>query len=222
MDTDYPFDPVVRVVAEAGGDRAWPLRLRVPAWCEHPSLSVAGDRVDVVVDERGFLTLDRAWSPGDEAVLTLPMVVRTVPRDHGAVGVRRGPLVMVLSPGETWHAVPGAPGPAEWHLSARRSRNYGLVLDGDGGGQGDGPAGWPVSTRPSAQVPFALEAAPVRVSARACHVDGWRLHHASAAPVPPGPIDVVTPVEDVALVPYGSARIRVAEMPVVRPHTAHP
>ena len=224
VDTDYPFDATVRVVVEAAGDSSWPLRLRVPAWCDDPSLTVAGEPVDVVADERGFATLDRTWSPGDEVVLTLPMAVRTVPRDHGAVGVRRGPLVMVLSPGETWHPVPSAPGPAEWHISPRSSWNYGLVLDEPGAdGEGaSGPASWPVSTSPVGEVPFALADAPVRVSAQGCHVDDWRVHHASAAPVPPGPLEVVTPVQDVALVPYGSARIRVAEVPVVRPRTAHP
>ncbi len=211
VETAYPFEESVRITVGASG--TYPLRLRVPSWCTGARLTVAGEGVDAAPDALGWVVVARTWAPGDVVQLVLPMVVRTVPRDRGAVGVRLGPLVLVHSPGEDWWPVPGAPGPGEWHITARSSWNRGLLLDG-------GPGSWPVRRRPVGEVPFALETAPVEVVARGAKVPGWRLVDGSAGRVPDSPVASAAPVEDVRLVPYGSARIRVAELPVIVPDDA--
>ncbi|MGN1237234.1 MAG: hypothetical protein ACI4TS_07280, partial [Bacteroidaceae bacterium] len=48
------------------------LRLRVPAWCENPLLSVNGKAVKIVV-EGGNIVLRNKWKQGDKIELTLPM-----------------------------------------------------------------------------------------------------------------------------------------------------
>ena len=208
--TAYPFEESVRITVESGGGRG-ALRLRVPGWCERPSVTVGGEPVDATADELGFATVERSWAEGDEVLVHLPMAVGTVPRDGGAVGVRLGPLVLAVAPGETWHPVPGAPGLGEWHVTPRGSWNVGLHLDDDGG-----PASWPVERRPPAPVPFALDAAPVRVTAPARRIHAWGMDGGSVGDPPASPVVVDTPPESVGLVPYGSARLRLAELPVVR------
>ncbi|SDD54866.1 glycoside hydrolase family 127 protein [Auraticoccus monumenti] len=94
--TNYPWDPEIRLsVTRADGPSA--LRLRVPAWASGASVTVAGESRPA--EPGSYLTLERAWQPGDEVVLTLPLDVRTVtahPRAdavRGCVALERGPLV---------------------------------------------------------------------------------------------------------------------------------
>jgi len=101
-ETTYPFDETVRLTIRAEPDRpiAFPLRLRIPAWCTGARLAVNGRAEGLSDLEDGFVTLRRAWRDGDMVELTLPMIVRTVARPNGAVGVARGPLLFALAIGE--------------------------------------------------------------------------------------------------------------------------
>ncbi|NAZ84816.1 glycoside hydrolase family 127 protein [Kineococcus indalonis] len=98
--TDYPWDGAVRVEVADPGTGAWELALRVPAWAEGATATVAGEAVEVRAGE--YLRLHRTWSAGDVVELTLPMGVRVVEADprvdavRGCVAVERGPLVYAL------------------------------------------------------------------------------------------------------------------------------
>ncbi|MGX6606097.1 galactose-1-phosphate uridylyltransferase [Micromonosporaceae bacterium Da 78-11] len=107
--TAYPFEEDVRVVVDLDTPARFPLRLRIPEWCPDARLVVAGRELPVDVDGRGYVTVDRTWQPGDEVELHLPMRLRVVPRDRGAVGTRLGPLVLALAVGENWKPVADAP-----------------------------------------------------------------------------------------------------------------
>lgn len=210
--TGYPFDEIVQIDVDVDTATEFALRLRVPGWVTQARLEVAGSPVAIEVDEHGYTEIRRRWRRGDRVTLTLPMRVRVVPRDAGAVGLRLGPLVLALSPGEVWHPVPGAPGLGEWELTPRTSWNRALALEEAGGVEH-----WPVTRTPVGEVPFALSSVPVCVRAKAAQVRDWTMRLGSSGPVPPGPIDCRSPVDEVTLVPYGCARIRVAEFAVVRP-----
>ena len=98
--TDYPTDEriVFDVLPEKDGFE-FDLVLRIPGWCERPSLSVNGE---AVAAKRGTLAhLRRRWRKGDRVELTLPMRVRTIAgrrRQAGRVAFMRGPLVYALNP----------------------------------------------------------------------------------------------------------------------------
>ena len=98
VDADYPWHPDVTVRVEQTDDEPWTLHLRIPAWCDDWTLTVAGERVDAV-PARGEVAVTRAWAAGDEVVLHLAMPARLVaahPRVdalRGSVVVQRGPVV---------------------------------------------------------------------------------------------------------------------------------
>jgi hypothetical protein len=79
----------------------------------------------------------------------------------------------------------------------------------------DGLESWPVTRTPVSSVPFAPGSPPVVVAGRGSMIKEWQLHQNSAGPVPPSPMSLTMPVQSLRLVPYGSARLRVAEMPTV-------
>ena len=99
--TEYPWDG--RVSLQVAPERAAPfrLRLRLPAWCEAPTVSLNGEAVTMIV-ERGYAVIEREWQPGDTVSLDLPMTVQRVYADprvqvnRGRAALRRGPIVYCL------------------------------------------------------------------------------------------------------------------------------
>ncbi|BDP43635.1 hypothetical protein DAETH_36040 (plasmid) [Deinococcus aetherius] len=213
-ETTYPFGETVRLTVEAAAPARFPLELRVPGWCEGARVRLNGEATTLTPDGRGFVRLEREWRDGDTAELTFPMPVRVVERERGACGLMVGPLVLAHSPGETWTRVSDDPPRpdsrfGDWEVRPRRSWNLGLFLDPG--------AEWRVERRPPSPVPFALDAAPLRVWARGARIKSWGLALNSAAPPPESPFTSSLPMDPVCLVPFGSARLRVAEFPRLVP-----
>jgi DUF1680 family protein len=95
--TSYPWDGRVEIGVDGAGE--WTLSIRVPAWCERPTLTVDGATEPAIVDEQGYLRLRRTWNGPTQVVLELPMPVRMIaphPRVdavRGCVALARGPVV---------------------------------------------------------------------------------------------------------------------------------
>jgi DUF1680 family protein len=101
--TDYPWDEVVRFTVQPERPAQFILALRVPGWCRGAGLKVNGQALDVAaISSRGYAKIDRAWRPGDQVELTLPMPVERmeahpkVRQDAGRIALQRGPLVYCL------------------------------------------------------------------------------------------------------------------------------
>ena len=97
VETDYPWAGRVRVrVDDSTG--TWGLTVRVPHWTTLTEVTVNGDAVAVEPVD-GWLTVTRAWVPGDELVLDLPLEPRftradsRVDADRASVALERGPVV---------------------------------------------------------------------------------------------------------------------------------
>jgi uncharacterized protein len=102
LDTDYPWDGLMRLRVTAAPAEAREIALRVPAWSATASLTEnpqndSSERVHVPPDR--YLRLRRAWRPGDELRLRLDMTPRLTRPDprvdalRGCVAIERGPLV---------------------------------------------------------------------------------------------------------------------------------
>jgi hypothetical protein len=211
--TDYPFTETITFrVASSTATRDVALLLRVPEWATGLTLLVNGDPVEAVADERRYLTLSRRWAEGDEVVLNLPMSPRRIKRERQAVGVRLGPLVMVATPGERWRSIPDARGMGEWEVFPERSWNMSLYADA--------PVPleeWTVSRVAVGDVPFDRTDVPVRIAAAGSRaLPEWQREGGNASNPPDGPAPARW-INAFDLVPYGCARIRVAELPTVVP-----
>lgn len=114
--TDYPWDGKVRITLTPAAPAEFTLALRLPGWCDDPSIKVDGKRVKLArrTVRRGYATIRRTWRAGDRVSLRLPMPpvrVETNPRSRnniGKVAIQRGPVVYCLEEadnGEDLHAV---------------------------------------------------------------------------------------------------------------------
>ncbi len=216
-ETAYPFDETVRLTIRAEADRpiTFPLRLRIPAWCTNARLAVNGCTEELPGREDGFVALRRAWRDGDTVKLALPMAVRAIARPNGAVGVARGPLLFALEIGEEWSRLPESPGFGEWEVRPTTPWNYALAWDwgSDAAGHAHAPAAEVFEPKTP---PFGRDQAPVRLRVRGYRLPDWDIDRNSAAPPPMSPVATDTPAESLTLIPYGCARLRIAEFPIAR------
>jgi hypothetical protein len=97
--TGYPYDGQVQLRVTAAPDGAAELGLRIPAWADDATVTVAGQAAGAEPGADGYLHLNRVWSAGDEVVLDLRLRPRAVTGDprvdaiRGCVAFERGPLV---------------------------------------------------------------------------------------------------------------------------------
>lgn len=221
--TNYPFEDEVMVRINRAPKRPFVLRLRIPGWCAAPTLWIGGEVQDVRADGDGFVSLRRVWSPGDEVRLHLPMAVCPLPRPGGRLGLGLGPLVLALSPGEVWTRLPDSGGFGDWEVRPRRSWNFAVCIDPARPMSGVevtrlGPTS-PPFTLGNAQRFRGVDRVPLTVRVPAVMVREWTLDGHSAAS-PPEVTAAGQPVDYMTLVPYGCARLRIAEFPVVQIATA--
>jgi len=211
VDTEYPFDETVTIRVDTARTSPFVLRLRIPSWATEATLTVGGAAValDTAVD--GYVTLSRDWSSAGDVVLVLPMRARVVRRERQAAAVRLGPLTMVYSPGERWVSHDGAPGIGEWEVHPRGSWNWALSDVRDA-------SDWRVTRGAVPDAPWSLrdrKSAPVVLHAPGARATEWRMAGAQADTPPLSPVLDHGPDDDLRLVPYGSARLRVTEFPVI-------
>jgi hypothetical protein len=101
LETQYPFaDDISLTVTKNALTRASAIRLRVPAWCDNPTVGVNGRGLSARVTD-GYLRLRRAWKAGDTIHLTLPRKLRIepTPDDPATVAMMFGPLVLAADLG---------------------------------------------------------------------------------------------------------------------------
>jgi uncharacterized protein len=116
--TGYPWDGRVSIRLDHAAPRRFDVRLRIPGWArdevvpsslyryaerEFATYEVRVNGAPTVVTlDRGYATLARTWSPGDEVTLAMTMPVRRVVADdrvadaRGKVALERGPIVYAV------------------------------------------------------------------------------------------------------------------------------
>jgi hypothetical protein len=226
-ETAYPFGESISLAVEPERPVSFPLRLRVPRWCDGFAVKVNGAAADAKPDGSGFMELRRQWKAGDRVEIQLPMAPRVhVARElEGApfAAMHYGPLCMTL-PVEKPDKTEIDPG-AEWKFA----------LDAPEGAE----KGWKVERSPMpAKWDWPL-AAPVALKVTATRAD-WapivRKAHDVAEELkrrdnvvthtrndvtclPPEPFSDGETVE-IRMVPYGCAKFHVTMFPITA-RTAH-
>jgi hypothetical protein len=102
METDYPWDGLVRLMVLETPAAPWSLSLRVPAWSRTATIREGQGDPQRVAAGSSWESRGRVWHAGDSVELDLDMRPRmTVPDPRidavrGTVGIERGPLVFCV------------------------------------------------------------------------------------------------------------------------------
>ena len=213
--TDYPFRETLTITVRPERPVRFPLALRVPAWAADASLRPPRGS-EVGLRAGSFYRTEREWKDGDTVVLRFPMTVKTTRRYNESIAVERGPLVYSLKLGEAWTRV-NAEKPhrelphGDFEVRPTTPWNYGLIVDEKKPG-GD----IAFEERPVGEQPFSPEGAGVTAKAKGRKIPSWKLIRGWAGEISPGGAASKEPIEDLTLIPYGCAKIRVTEFPKLK------
>ncbi len=194
VETAYPFDETVEIHVSSPRPVVFPMTLRIPSWC-HAAVATINDHDPIEADAGTWLGLARRWIDGDRVRLDLPARPAVTPAERNSIGVRLGPLDLVVpvqNAGDDW--------------------NRALVVDPFR------PDRWlsAVRRRADTRTPFTLETPGVQVTGQSRLLPSWtRPDRLPQSPVIETRLD--GPTEPVTLVPAGATPRRVGRLPWTAP-----
>jgi hypothetical protein len=211
--TDYPFSSQLKFVVETASPLTFPLHLRIPGWAQSAVLAIDGLQNNLAVKQGSprFETIKREWKGKTEVVLTLGMTPRIERRYRDAIALWRGPLVFSLKIGEDWRKVAGEEPHADWEVWPTTAWNYGLVID-----EKNPQGSIEVEAKELKGNPFSQATTPVTLKVKGRRIPEWRLVKNAADAPPQSPVVSSSPLETLTLIPYGAAKLRITEFPVVK------
>lgn len=215
--TNYPFSSNIYFHLQMDSATVFPLQLRIPDWCAEADVLLNGKPL-----QKGkggtLVTLYRAWQPGDNITLQLPMEIKTSVWGCNSRTVERGPLVYALKVGETWKKEYDRAEGEYYCVYPKNDWNYGLLHKAIKKPEEEMKLedGVPVSS----SFVWNQEHAPLQIIVPARSIPGWKaVNGVSYQPVNDRTGiyrgEVSRKTEDVTLIPYGCTKVRVVAFPVV-------
>lgn len=225
--TNYPFEEEIRFEIRTDRPLAFPLSLRIPAWCSAPEIKVNGSSVSTGHSQSGFAELRRTFKNGDVVTLHLPMKVKATEWPENGVGVERGPLVYAMPIQTKWTSFAEAAYSSDqfptWEANPTGGWNYGVVLD-------------PARVNSQVQVKQRLSAqsletsswpwsdAPTVLTVKARRLESWDYEvnpkepHQRFTPHLPDSASLKPSdqVEELTLVPFGATQLRLSIFPKLK------
>jgi hypothetical protein len=223
--TNYPFEETVRFKLTTSKSANFPLYLRIPGWCATAGIKINGKAYTEQLLPGKMAKIERNWVNGDQIELSLPMKVNLSLWNNSSVSVSRGPLLYSLKIKQNWQKTAERfPGFPDWNCSAASDWNYALCFPFESHSpkkfslisEGYDPDRFftlkynkvPDESRP-------WEYPPVELTCKAKKVDDWKLLPGDVTPdVPPSPVMSNHPEEEITLIPFGCAQVRITYFPV--------
>ena len=208
-ETGYPFrdsiDFTIESVGNAGESLPVRLRFRLPDWAEKYNLTLNGSEMEARTIDH-FIETEHSIKTGDRLTLTLPMDLRLREEDPAGMTLHRGPLLFALPIEADRRVVRGNTPFADYEMFPVSDWNYALVpekLDTAG-----------VDQNAISEMPFSDRDCPLTVTLPMAPAPQWRMRRHSAGPIPAPFASAPERLIRKVLVPYGSARLRVAQFPI--------
>ncbi len=156
-----------------------------------------------------FHSIEREWHDGDVVELRFPMKVAVERRFNDSVTLKRGPLVYSLKIGERWEKIRGEDPCCRTMRSIRRRRGTMGCCSTQRSRQVE------VVKKSVGEVVYGPEFAPIELRVKGRKLPEWQLVDNQAGPLPQSPAKSSEPVEELTLIPYGCAKLRITEFPLL-------
>ena len=230
-ETDYPFKGSVLLSIGVEKPLKFPLDLRIPGWAD--SVTIVFKNKTVVAKGGSHFKLYERWKNGDRIEIVMPLDIRIEKRYNNSLSVLRGPLYFSLRINKAYKSVKtrydnySYMGSIDWEISPKSPWNYGLLIDRQNVMRGlqvseNVPGRYPFADRgdmiwsaDSARYLTWAGDAPVIISARGVRIPEWVMKNNSADVPPVSPVKPEGDPEIISLVPYGCAKLRITEFPVM-------
>ena len=206
-ETGYPFRGTVRLTVNPEASLAFPLQLRIPAWAAGTALRVNGEP-QPAPSAASFARLERTWRPGDRVEIVFPLNPRVSRGFNDSISIERGPLLFSYGIGETWVKLADRGMTADWQVFPATPWNYALNID-----EQEPARSIAVSEAEVGDHVFTARHTPVRLNVEASKVPAWRAEDGVANPVPQSPVATSEAKENIALIPYAAAKLRISAFP---------
>lgn len=230
-ETSYPFSGTIRFIINSSKPVRFPLYLRIPGWADGVTITYK-DR-NIMPKAGSTVRLFSRWDPDEVITMEIPMHIRFEKRYNNAFSVLRGPLYFSLRMEKEYKSIRlnydnfGYKGSVDWEIRPLHPWNYGLMID-----RGNPARGFELTETQPGEYPFADRGdmiwsadqgkyvkyekdAPVVINTRGMLIPGWGMKNNSADIPPAGPLMPSGTAEVIQLVPYGCAKLRITEFPVV-------
>jgi hypothetical protein len=230
-ETDYPFKGEIKLTINTTEPVKFPIDIRIPGWADSVTIKFKGK----IVQAKNISTykIKERWKNGDQIYIEIPMELRLEKRYNNSVSMLRGPLYYSLRIDKEYKSVKinydnfSYKGSVDWEIVPKSAWNYGLLIN-----HADLMRGIKVKENPLSKYPFAdkgdmiwsadsgkyqvwTQEAPVVITARGMKIPAWTLKNNSADIPPVSPVKPEGDVEVIRLVPYGCAKLRITEFPVM-------
>jgi len=208
VDSEYPFRMKAALTVETSEKVSFEMKLRIPSWAKNVCLN--GKPVRPV---KGHVTIRKSWLGAEKIELTMEAKPHLVSRPSGLKTVEYGPLLFSL-PIETEYrmkeyeknGVERKFPYCDYELVPKSAWNYGFD-----------DASFEVEERPVSSVPFASDKPAVVLHTRMAPVEwAWADGYDTVPEVKPVSNKAIGPAEEKELIPYGCAKLRMTEMPLIR------
>jgi hypothetical protein len=227
--THYPFNDRIDFTINIAKATAFPLYLRVPAWCANASVKVNGKALSFNSMPGGYVIINNKWKNNDKVTLQLPMQlkVREWQQNKNSVSVNYGPLTFSLKIAEKYEkedSKTNTQGDSGWQPGADANKwpayniypasawNYGLILDGQHPENSFTVVkkAWPADNNP-----FTNANAPIELIAKGKQLPDWTIDkYGLCGLLPQSPVKTGENTISLTLVPMGGARLRISAFPV--------
>jgi uncharacterized protein len=230
-ETDYPFKGSIKLSITAQSASKFPIYLRIPGWAD--SVTIRYKNKSVIARGETQFRLNERWKNGDQITIDVPMKMRTEKRYNNSLSLIRGPLYYSLRIDKEYKSIKNNydnfsyKGSIDWEIDPGSDWNYGLLIDSHNIMRGlkvieNTPGRYPFADKgdmiwsaDSAKYLKWTGDAPVVITARGIKIPEWTMKNNSADVPPLSPVKPEGDPEIITLVPYGCARLRITEFPVM-------